>query len=115
VLTRLLNFCGADKLFFHFFQSFFEQSSGPICRVKSPFNGTRRGLASFFLAFLKVFLNPKKMRITRIPRIFRKMDFLFNCWPETYPQKIGKLIHEELSRKILGAAMDVLNEIKPGL
>jgi GxxExxY protein len=28
---------------------------------------------------------------------------------------MGKLIHEELSRKIIGAAMDVLNEIKPGL
>ncbi len=28
---------------------------------------------------------------------------------------MGKLIHEELSRKIIGAAMDVLNEMKPGL
>jgi GxxExxY protein len=26
-----------------------------------------------------------------------------------------KLIHEELSRKTIGAAMDVLNELKPGL
>ena len=28
---------------------------------------------------------------------------------------MGKLIHEELSRRIIGAAMDVLNEMKPGL
>src|SRR6266487_6451973 len=28
---------------------------------------------------------------------------------------MGKLIHEELSRRIIGAAMDVLNELKPGL
>ena len=28
---------------------------------------------------------------------------------------MGSLIHEELSRKIIGAAMDVLNELKPGL
>jgi GxxExxY protein len=28
---------------------------------------------------------------------------------------MGNLIHEELSRKIIGAAMDVLNEMKPGL
>ena len=27
----------------------------------------------------------------------------------------GKLIHEELSRAIIGAAMAVLNELKPGL
>ena len=26
-----------------------------------------------------------------------------------------KLIHDALSRKIIGAAMDVLNELKPGL
>jgi len=43
------------------------------------------------------------------------MEFLFNRWAEAYPQKMGKLIHEELSRKIIGAAMDVLNQIKPGL
>jgi GxxExxY protein len=28
---------------------------------------------------------------------------------------MSKLIHEELSGKIIGAAMDVLNELKPGL
>ncbi len=28
---------------------------------------------------------------------------------------MGKLIHEELSGSIIGAAMDVLNELKPGL
>jgi GxxExxY protein len=28
---------------------------------------------------------------------------------------MGKLIHEELSRRIIGASMDVLNELKPGL
>jgi GxxExxY protein len=28
---------------------------------------------------------------------------------------MGKIIHEELSRKIIGAAMEVLNELKPGL
>src|SRR5881409_162378 len=28
---------------------------------------------------------------------------------------MGKLIHEELSRSIIGAAMDILNEMKPGL
>jgi GxxExxY protein len=28
---------------------------------------------------------------------------------------MGKLLHEELSRSIIGAAMDVLNELKPGL
>ena|ERR1043166_2262664 len=28
---------------------------------------------------------------------------------------MGKLIHEELSGKIIGAAMDVLNKMKPGL
>lgn len=28
---------------------------------------------------------------------------------------MGKLIHEELNGKIIGAAMDVLNELKPGL
>ena len=28
---------------------------------------------------------------------------------------MGKLIHEELSRSIIGAAMTVLNELKPGL
>jgi GxxExxY protein len=28
---------------------------------------------------------------------------------------MGKLIHEELSREIIGTAMDVLNEMKPGL
>jgi GxxExxY protein len=28
---------------------------------------------------------------------------------------MGKLIHEELSREIIGAAMHVLNEMKPGL
>jgi len=26
-----------------------------------------------------------------------------------------EMIHEELSRKIIGAAMDVLNELRPGL
>src|SRR5256886_4291211 len=29
--------------------------------------------------------------------------------------QMGQLIHEELSRKIIGAAMDVLNKMKPGL
>jgi GxxExxY protein len=29
--------------------------------------------------------------------------------------QMGKLIHEELSGKIIGAAIDVLNELKPGL
>jgi GxxExxY protein len=28
---------------------------------------------------------------------------------------MGKLIHEELSKSIIGAAMDILNEMKPGL
>ena len=28
---------------------------------------------------------------------------------------MGKLIHEELSKEIIGAAMTVLNELKPGL
>ncbi|MDQ3546171.1 MAG: GxxExxY protein [Verrucomicrobiota bacterium] len=28
---------------------------------------------------------------------------------------MGKLIHDELSRTIIGAAMEVLNELKPGL
>ena len=28
---------------------------------------------------------------------------------------MGKIIHEELSGEIIGAAMDVLNELKPGL
>jgi len=28
---------------------------------------------------------------------------------------VSKLIHEELSRSIIGAAMDVLNALKPGL
>ncbi len=28
---------------------------------------------------------------------------------------MGKMIHEELSGKIIGVAMDVLNELKPGL
>jgi GxxExxY protein len=28
---------------------------------------------------------------------------------------MGKLIHEEISGAIIGAAMDVLNELKPGL
>jgi GxxExxY protein len=28
---------------------------------------------------------------------------------------MSKLIHEELSREIIGAAMHVLNEMKPGL
>jgi GxxExxY protein len=28
---------------------------------------------------------------------------------------MGKLIHEELSREIIGAAMDILNKMKPGL
>jgi hypothetical protein len=28
---------------------------------------------------------------------------------------MGKIIHEELSSKIIGAAMAVLNELKPGL
>jgi len=37
------------------------------------------------------------------------MEFLFNRGAEAYPQKMGKLIHEELSRKIIGAAMDVFN------
>jgi hypothetical protein len=50
-LTRLLNIYGADKLFFHFFQSFFERPSGHTCRVNFPFNGTPQGLASFFLTF----------------------------------------------------------------
>jgi hypothetical protein len=40
------------------------------------------------------------------------MDFLFNRGAE--PSKMGKLNHEELSREIIGAAMDVPNEIKPG-
>ena len=47
----LLNFLNTDKLFFHFFQSFFERSFGHTCRVKSPFNGTRQWLASFFFHF----------------------------------------------------------------
>jgi GxxExxY protein len=42
------------------------------------------------------------------------MDFLFNRG-RSVPSKMGKLIHEELSREIMGAAMDVLNEIKLGL
>jgi GxxExxY protein len=29
--------------------------------------------------------------------------------------QMGQMIHEELSRKIIGAAMDVLNKMKPGL
>jgi GxxExxY protein len=28
---------------------------------------------------------------------------------------MGKILHEELSKKIIGAAMTVLNELKPGL
>ncbi len=28
---------------------------------------------------------------------------------------MSQLIHKELSRKILGAAMTILNELKPGL
>jgi GxxExxY protein len=28
---------------------------------------------------------------------------------------MGKILHEELSGKIIGAAMDVLNQLKPGL
>ena len=28
---------------------------------------------------------------------------------------MGKMIHEQLSRSIIGAAMEVLNELKPGL
>ena len=28
---------------------------------------------------------------------------------------MGKIIHEDLSKKIIGAAMEVLNELKPGL
>ncbi len=29
--------------------------------------------------------------------------------------RMAKIVHEELSRSIIGAAMDVLNELKPGL
>jgi GxxExxY protein len=29
--------------------------------------------------------------------------------------QMARLIHEEVSRKIIGAAMDVLNKMKPGL
>ena len=28
---------------------------------------------------------------------------------------MGKIIHEDLSKKVIGAAMEVLNELKPGL
>jgi len=28
---------------------------------------------------------------------------------------MGNLMHEELSREVIGAAMDVLNALKPGL
>ena len=28
---------------------------------------------------------------------------------------MGKMIHEELSRAIIGIAMEILNELKPGL
>lgn len=28
---------------------------------------------------------------------------------------MGRMLHEELSRKIIGTAMDVLNDLKPGL
>jgi GxxExxY protein len=28
---------------------------------------------------------------------------------------MGKMIHEQLSRSIIGVAMEVLNELKPGL
>src|SRR3979409_812757 len=30
-------------------------------------------------------------------------------------KRMSRLIHEELSREIIGVAMDVLNELKPGL
>jgi hypothetical protein len=57
-LAGLLNFYDADKLFFHFFQSFFERLSRPICRIDTPFSGTPQGLASFFFTFFESFLNP---------------------------------------------------------
>jgi hypothetical protein len=69
-LTRLLNIYGADKLFFHLFQSFFERPSGHTCRVNSPFNGTRQGLASFFLIFLKFFLSGRNPKFTSIDTDF---------------------------------------------
>jgi hypothetical protein len=37
-LTRLLNLYGTDKLFFHFFQSFFERPSGLFVASIHPFN-----------------------------------------------------------------------------
>jgi hypothetical protein len=62
-LTRLLNIYGADKLFFHLFQSFFERPSGHTCRVNTPFTGTRQGLASFFFDFFEVFFERPKPEI----------------------------------------------------
>jgi hypothetical protein len=66
-LTRLLNLYSGDKLFFHFFQSFFERLSGPICRVESPFSERLQGLASFFFTFLKVFLSGLEGQNARNP------------------------------------------------
>jgi len=54
-LAGLLNFGGPDKLFFHFFQSFFERLSGPICPVESSLTEDAKGWQAFFSLFLKVF------------------------------------------------------------
>jgi len=74
-LARLLNFQNADKLFFHFFQSFFERPSGHTCRVNTPFTGTPQGLASFFFDFFEVFLSGRNRNFTSIDT-----DFLPANW-----------------------------------
>jgi hypothetical protein len=56
-LTRLLNLCSADKLFFHFFQSFFERLLRHICRVEFPFNEGDKGWQAFFSLFFESFLS----------------------------------------------------------
>jgi PD-(D/E)XK nuclease superfamily len=65
---------------------------------------------------LKVFLNPQNRRLRGRRGYFGTRIFLFDRRARrSIGGEMGKLIHEKLSGEIIGAAMDVLNEMKPGL
>jgi hypothetical protein len=54
-LAGLLNFCGPDKLFFHFFQSFFERLLGLFVRPNPPLMEGAKGWQAFFFTFFWIF------------------------------------------------------------
>jgi hypothetical protein len=54
-LGGLLNFQSADKLFFHFFQTFFERPNGVFVARISRVAEEAKGWQAFFVSFFEIF------------------------------------------------------------